>query len=197
MKKYFSRFMFAAASLAFAGSASAHTGLLPVSGFGDGLAHPFLGLDHLLVMLGVGLWASAQNRRNAGLALAVFLAFMTSGALLGLTGVAFAYTETGIFISLLLVGLALASGKSELPRLLSSAAIAAAATLHGLAHGSEMPVAASAYAYIAGMVAATGILHLLGLSLGLLSQHLNAAVMLRVYGGLTGLTGAWLLLFAA
>lgn len=196
MKKFPIRFIFAATAAAFAGSASAHTGLLPAYGFHDGWAHPFLGLDHLLVMLGVGLWASTQTRRCAGQALEVFLAFMAGGALLGLSGLAFAYVESGIFISLLAVGLVLASGKTELPKLFSFALIAASATLHGLAHGNEMPAAASAYAYITGMVAATGILHLAGLSLGLLSQHFNAGVLLRVYGSLTGMAGAWLLLAA-
>jgi urease accessory protein len=196
MKKISMQCLFTAAFFLFSNAAFAHTGLLPDGGFGDGLAHPFLGLDHLLAMLGVGLWTSTQSRLRAGQAIAVFLAFMALGAVLGLSGLHFAYVESAIFISLLAVGLVLASGVVNLPKAFSFVLIAASATLHGLTHGGEMPEAASAYAYVAGMVAATGVLHILGLSSGLLLQRFNAACLLRVYGGLTGMAGVWLL-FAA
>jgi urease accessory protein len=71
--------------------------------------------------------------------------------------------------------------------------IAFFAAMHGLAHGSEIPVDASAYAYIAGIVSATAVLHCSGLALGLIAQRLNAPGLIRIYGTLTGLTGAWLL----
>jgi hydrogenase/urease accessory protein HupE len=44
------------------------------------------------------------------------------------------------------------------------------------------------------MVVATGVLHLLGISLGLLVNRGNARLLLRVYGGATALVGAWLLI---
>ena len=47
----------------FAGSASAHTGNHLATGFTGGLAHPFLGLDHLLAMIAIGLWAAQQGGR--------------------------------------------------------------------------------------------------------------------------------------
>ena len=65
--------------IAFSQAVSAHTGLLPTGGFSHGFQHPFLGLDHFLVMLGLGLWASSQSRRLAGQAIGVFLLFMTAG----------------------------------------------------------------------------------------------------------------------
>ncbi|MEE7626668.1 HupE/UreJ family protein [Methylobacter sp. Wu8] len=243
--------------IAFSQAASAHTGLLPTGGFSHGFQHPFLGLDHFLVMLGLGLWASSQSRLLARQALGVFLLFMTIGALFGLTGFGFAYVETGILVSLLLVGVALSfpivpaitaiklrqtlvpklqlgnpvseapasrSGKLELPAPNSQAgawelaltkslnliaargneagfygkviiltSVAAFASMHGLAHGGEMPVDASAYAYIAGIVSATAVLYGSGLALGLAARHVNATGLLRVYGTLTGLVGAWLL----
>ncbi|MFZ3176202.1 MAG: HupE/UreJ family protein, partial [Thiobacillus sp.] len=40
----------------FAGTASAHTGGHTATDFAGGLAHPLLGLDHLLAMIAVGLW---------------------------------------------------------------------------------------------------------------------------------------------
>ena len=211
--------------IAFSQAVSAHTGLLPTGGFSHGFQHPFLGLDHFLVMLGLGLWASSQSRRLAGQAIGVFLLFMTAGALLGLNGFGFAYVETAILVSLLLVGASLSFGATPLvptlrrgnsvrnaPALRRDAgasdtafprrsvgtiviltSIAFFATMHGLAHGSEIPVDASAYAYIAGIVSATAILHCSGLALGLIAQRLNAPGLIRVYGTLTGLIGAWLL----
>jgi len=290
--------------VAFSQAASAHTGVLPTEGFVHGFQHPFLGLDHFLVMLGLGLWASSQSRLLAWQTIGVFLLFMIVGALLGLFGFGFAYIETGISVSLLLVGMTLSFGtapivptlrrtlwgtlvpklllgnpvdealgncslrcsrllfptqfylphpwgrtscihavaasrdrKLELPAPNSQAgalelaltkslnlmavtrcvgtinshaargnevsfygkaiiltSIAAFASMHGLAHGSEMPVDASAYAYIAGFVSATAVLHASGLALGWIAQRINAAGLIHIYGTLTGLTGAWLLL---
>lgn len=74
-----------------------------------------------------------------------------------------------------------------------AALVASSAVMHGLAHGSEIPATASAYSYLLGMVAATGVLHWLGLSLGLLIIRGNASLLLRMYGCATGLVGAWLL----
>jgi urease accessory protein len=180
--------------IAFSDAALAHTGLLPTDGFSHGFQHPFLGLDHFLAMLGLGLWASSQSRKLAGQAIGVFLLFMTAGAMLGLAGFGFAYVETGILVSLLSVGIALSFGTARLPKSIILMSIAAFASLHGLAHGSEMPVNASAYAYIVGFVSATAALHVSGLALGLIARRVNAAGLIRVYGTLTGLIGAWLLL---
>ena len=182
--------------IAFSQTASAHTGLLPTDGFSHGFQHPFLGLDHFLAMLGLGLWASSQSRRLAKQAIGLFLLFMTAGALLGLAGFGFAYVETAILVSLVSVGIALSFGTAKLPKTVILASIAAFASMHGLAHGSEMPVAASAYAYIAGIVSGTAVLHFSGLALGLIARRVNAIGLIRVYGTLTGMIGAWLL-FAA
>jgi urease accessory protein len=72
--------------------------------------------------------------------------------------------------------------------------IAVFASMHGLAHGSEMPINASAYAYIAGFVSATAVLHVSGLALGWITRRVNATGLIRIYGTMTGLIGAWLLL---
>jgi len=232
--------------------------LLPTDGFSHGFQHPFLGLDHFLVMLGLGLWASSQSRLLARQSIGVFLFFMIVGALLGLAGLGFAYVETAILVSLLLVGIALSFGTSSIVPTLQSTfwninplvptrcvgmqyrraaprvatnillrirdaarpaphshaargnevnevtinvrkaiilmSIAVFASMHGLAHGSEMPVAASAYAYIAGFVSATAVLYGSGLALGLIARRINAVGLLRIYGTMTGLIGVWLLL---
>jgi urease accessory protein len=185
-----------ASLVVFSNAASAHTGLLPTDGFSHGLQHPFLGLDHFLAMLGLGLWASSQSRLLAKQAISLFLVFLLAGALFGLTGVNFAYVETAILVSLLSVGIALGLGTTRLPKAIILTSIAVFATMHGLTHGTEMPEAASAYAYIAGIVSGTGVLNCSGLALGLLAQRVNATGLLRIYGTMTGMIGAWLL-FAA
>jgi urease accessory protein len=230
----------AAGLIAFSDAALAHTGLLPTGGFSHGFQHPFLALDHFLVMLGLGLWASSQSRLLAKQALGVFLLFMMIGALFGLAGLGFAYVETAILFSLLLVGIALSFGMTSIvptlrrgnsvcnalgnrscvalpPASLQVAAlrdagasdtafprrsvgtiviltsIAVFAAMHGLAHGSEMPVDASAYAYIAGIVSGTAVLHVSGLALGWITRRVNATGLIRIYGTMTGLIGTWLL----
>ncbi len=190
------RIILVAGLIAFSQVASAHTGLLPTDGFGHGFQHPFLGLDHFLAMLGLGLWAGNQSRLLAQQAIALFLLFMATGALLGLTGIGFAYVETAILVSLLSVGMALSFGTARLPKAVILTSIATFAAMHGLAHGSALPVAASAYAYVAGIVSGTAVLHFSGLALGWIAQRINAAGLIRIYGTMTGLVGAWLL-FAA
>lgn len=181
---------------AFCQTASAHTGLLPTGGLADGFVHPFLGLDHLLVMLGVGLWAGSQAPHAAGRIVAIFLLYMLGGALLAMHGVQFAYIESTILLSLLAIGGLLAVGQLKLSEASCAALIAVSGALHGMAHGGEIPVAASAYGYLPGMMAATGLLHGLGLSGSLLLRKGNAAVLTRIYGGVTGAIGAWLLFSA-
>ena len=179
--------------LGFSGQVFAHTGILSTGGIVDGFIHPFSGLDHTMIMLGVGLWAATQRLAVAGRIVAVFLLYMLAGALLGLQGVQFAYVETAILLSLLVIGGLLVLGRLQLPVATVAALLAISAVMHGLAHGSEIPATASAYSYLLGMVAATGLLHLLGLSLGLLLNRGNARLLLRLYGGATALVGAWLL----
>lgn len=186
--------LFVAGLLGFSSPVFAHTGVLPTDGLVDGFLHPLLGVDHSLVMLGVGLWAATQRLAVAGQIVAVFLLTMLVGALLGLQGVQFVYVENAILLSLMVIGALLLLGKMQLPTATAAALIAISAVLHGLAHGSEIPASASAYSYLLGMLTATGLLHALGLGLGLLLHRSNAGVLLRLYGGATGLVGAWLLL---
>lgn len=188
-----SLFLLVAGLLGFSSQVFAHTGVLSTGGIVDGFTHPFLGIDHTLVMLGVGLWAATQRLAVAGQIIALFLLCMLAGALLGLHGVQFAYVETAILLSLLAIGGLLIIGRLQLPAAMATALVSISAVTHGLAHGSEIPVTTSAYSYLLGMVAATGLLHLLGLSLGLLLNRGNASLLLRLYGSATALVGAWLL----
>lgn len=179
--------------LLFTGNVSAHTGVLPVDGFGFGFIHPFSGLDHFLVMSGLGLWASTQNRHFAHRLLAVFLLSMTAGAVLALFGIRCAYVETIILASVLLTGVLLAVNHRRMPTMPGLLLIVTVALMHGQAHGSEVPSASPAMAYIVGFILATAVLLGGGLLLGRLLQYYRSGAWLRIYGSLTGIAGAWLL----
>jgi urease accessory protein len=155
------------AALAVSGMALAHPEHGTAAGFAAGLAHPFTGLDHLLAMLAVGLWAVQSGSRPLYAMPLAFVAAMLAGALLGMSGTlvfAPAAVESLIAASVLVLGLMLA--------LRARVGVAAAATLvsgfalfHGIAHGSELG-AAAAVAYVPGFVLATLSLHALGMVIG-------------------------------
>ncbi|TIU26503.1 MAG: urease accessory protein, partial [Mesorhizobium sp.] len=58
MRRTVLKLAFAAGSLAaLAGPALAHVGAGHADGFAAGMAHSFLGLDHLMAMAAVGVWS--------------------------------------------------------------------------------------------------------------------------------------------
>lgn len=165
--------------------ASAHPGH-GVFSLSAGLSHP-LGLDHLLAMVAVGVWSSmalpsAQRWQGP----ATFLSAMSIGALLGAAGLVLPLTEAGIALSVALFGAMLLAG-TRLPQRAGLLLIAAAAALHGLAHGAELPAGASFAAYALGFLGSTTVLHIAGLSLGDAVQKLRRSAQPAVWRGL-GLT---------
>ena len=154
----------APASLAlFAGTASAHTGDHAVAGFASGLAHPFMGLDHLFALLAIGLWAAQQGGRARWSIPAAFVGAMLVGGGLTLAGLALPQVETGIAASVLVLGLLIAT-RRQWAAPVGMAIAAGFALFHGYAHGLEMPQAASPALYALGFVLATAVLHGLGIA---------------------------------
>jgi urease accessory protein len=119
-------------------SAAAHTGMGSVHGFIAGFMHPMMGLDHLLAMLAVGLWAVyLGGRAMLGLPVA-FIGLMSAGAVLGFSGFALPHAELGVAGSVLVLGVALWRGWF-IPTLLAGAMTASfTALLHGLGLGHWM-----------------------------------------------------------
>lgn len=152
------------ASLAlFAGTASAHTGDHAVTGFVSGLAHPFLGLDHLFAMIAVGLWAAQQGGRALWAVPAAFVASMGLGGLLAWSGGALPHVESAIALSVLVLGLLIAT-RRQWAAPVGMVVAAGFALFHGYAHGLEMPQAASPALYAVGFVLATVFLHGTGIA---------------------------------
>lgn len=179
-----------AAMLLHAGSASAHTGLHGLAGFAGGAVHPFLGLDHLLAMTGVGLWAALGERRGRILLPLAFMAGMILGGGSGATGFSLPYLEPGIALSVALLGLLILAGRHASP-FAAGALVLLFGGLHGHAHGLEMAAQADFAGYALGFSLSTGLLHLAGLGLGLSLAGLPR--LYRACGGMLGAVGLVLL----
>lgn len=164
----------AAAVLLSATAASAHTGATPSSGFLHGFLHPIGGLDHILAMVAVGLFAALLGGRALTLVPAAFVAAMAAGGALGVFGVGLPSVEIGIALSVVVIGGAVAFGR-PVPTALAMGIVAVFAVFHGHAHGAEMPAAASGLAYGVGFVLATSLLHVAGIALGFGAAHLGRA----------------------
>ncbi len=148
----------------FAGLASAHPDHGAAS-FASGLAHPLLGLDHLLAMVAVGLWsATAVPAARRAVAPALFVVLMLVGAAAGQAFGALSMVEPGIAASVVLLGALVFAGR-RLATPASLVMIGGAALLHGYAHGVE-GAGAGFVAFAAGFALATALLHAAGVGLG-------------------------------
>jgi urease accessory protein len=172
--------------------AFAHTGAGATHGFLAGLAHPFMGLDHVLAMVAVGAWAALKGGRAMWAWPLAFVGLMIAAALLALAGIGAPGAEIGIAVSVLALGILVAL---RLPLTLAAgAAICGAfAIFHGHAHGAELPAGAGAGAYVTGFVLATIALHAAGIGLGLLSGRTASPWLARAAGGAVATAGLVLL----
>lgn len=163
------------------------------AGWAQGFLHPFSGLDHVLAMVAVGIWA-AQTGRPALWALPVmFPLAMAAGGLLAVAGVPVPGIEAGIAASVLVFGLLIAC-KATPPLAPAVALVALFAMFHGHAHGSELPAAAAPIVYGLGFVAATAVLHLIGLAIGQVMRLPAPAFGLRLGGGAIAAAGLALII---
>jgi hydrogenase/urease accessory protein HupE len=67
------------------------------------------------------------------------------------------------------------------------------AVFHGHAHGTELPAGQSGLLYSAGFVIATGCLHSVGITIGLLHRWAGGRVAIRAAGGMVALAGVYFL----
>jgi urease accessory protein len=181
-----------AAVLAVAGLmpvlAQAHPFHGVAQGFTGGLSHPLTGLDHILAMVAVGLWAAQLGGRCRWAIPATFVGLMTVGGALGMAGVPMPGVESGIAASVLVLGVLIAAAV-RLPMFAGMALVGLFAIFHGHAHGTEIPVAASGLSYAAGFVLATIALHACGVGLGMLAQKRATIPALRFAGAAIAVAG--------
>jgi urease accessory protein len=185
----------AAAMIAIPTVASAHPGHEGTPGLVHGFLHPLGGLDHILAMVAVGLFAARLGGRALWLVPASFVVTMAVAGIAGMTGFALPYVEAGIALSILVLGAAIALDWT-MPVAAAMGLVAFFAVFHGHAHGAEMPQTMSGLAYGAGFIAATAALHGLGIGLGLVigrSGETASRRILQIGGGAAALAGAALL----
>ena len=182
--------------LALATPAFAHTGVgVHSHGFAAGFLHPLMGLDHMLAMLGVGVWAAQIGKRAAWLVPAAFVAVMIAGAGLALSGIAMPMVEFGIAGPVLAIGALIAFG-TRLPVGVAMGLAGLFALFHGHAHGTELPGFAHPAAYGAGFVAATALLHAGGVAIVFQARRHAARLPFRIAGAAMAAVGGGLLLGA-
>jgi urease accessory protein len=174
--------------LGAAESAWAHDAAGGMGGFASGLLHPMLGFDHLLAMVAVGIWASMLGTRAVLRLPLLFLVLMAAGGALAMGGVPLPAVEAGIAASAVILGLVVAAALAPSPAI-AAVIVGGFAILHGHAHGSELPQAASGLGYAAGFILATALLHLVGIGLGRLMRWPVGQVAVRASGGAIALAG--------
>ena len=158
------QFLPALGLLVVGSQAQAHTGHA-TSGLAQGLVHPLSGLDHLLAMVAVGLWAYQMRDKLSWWVFPFgFVSSMILGASFGMLGLQMPWVEGTILASVLLLGISLLWGR--VPVALSLPMIGLFGLAHGFAHGAEAPVTSSGVAYAFGFFLATASLHALGIFLG-------------------------------
>lgn len=143
--------------------AFAHTGVGHTAGFFHGFEHPIGGIDHVLAMVAVGVFAYVMGGRALWLVPLSFVAMMVAGFALGIAQVEIPFVELGIALSSVVIGAAAALGR-PMPTAGAMALVGMFAIFHGHAHGAEMPADTSGLTYAAGFVTATALLHLVGIA---------------------------------
>lgn len=175
--------------------ALAHVGVGSTSGFSHGFLHPIGGLDHVLAMVAVGLFAANLGGRALWAVPLTFVSVMAVGGVLGIEHVHVPYVEVGIGLSVVVLGLVVAL-QLQWPVAAAMALVGIFAIFHGHAHGQEMPIDASGAAYAAGFMIATALLHVVGIGLGIGIQRIGSAYWHRaaqLSGGTIALAGVALL----
>ncbi|TBR42542.1 HupE/UreJ family protein [Marinomonas agarivorans] len=153
------------------------TGLL------SGFIHPFLGLDHILAMLAVGLWAGRLGKQARVQIPSMFVFVMAFACVLAVLGMKVPYVEQGIALSVVFLGLLLLFSL-RFSTVASATLIAFFAFFHGAAHGIEMPANVYTSLYIVGFAAASVLLHLCGI----LVSHLLFRTENPLFHRITGFT---------
>lgn len=177
------------------GVALAHTGVGDAGGFVHGFAHPIGGLDHVLAMVLVGLFAWQLGGRALWLVPAAFVAVMALGGGLGVAGIDVPFVETGIALSVVVLGAAVALGVRA-PVAMAMALAGIFAVFHGHAHGAEMPETVAGMTYGLGFLLGTALLHAAGIAIGCgvggLGGRYGQAVT-RAVGGVAAVAGVAIL----
>ena len=160
----------------------------------DGFLHPLSGLDHILAMVGVGVWAALLAVRRPSAIFLIPMAFvvmMALGAAAGFAGMKLPIAEAGVLVSVLLLGgLVLIAVRVAAP--MAMGVVALFAIFHGYVHALEAPTADTGE-YMLGFLAGATLLLGMGAGLGWVVRRLVGDLGLRALGGLILAGGAYIL----
>lgn len=166
----------------------AHPADAPLAGFVDGVWHPWGGLDHLLAMMLVGLWAAQRGGQARWTTPLLFVTVMTTGSVLAPFGPALATIDQLTSLTVVTLGALVALSARPGP-MLAGVLIGSFALVHGCAHGLEIPAQASRLAFTAGFAISTLFLHLAGMLMAsALLKHRQDPV-LRAAGASAAIAG--------
>jgi urease accessory protein len=174
-----------------ANPASAHVGVGSTASFAAGVAHPLSSLDHIAVMVAVGLWAALKGNHAFWVWPATFVGVMLIGGALGMAHVPVPFVEPGILASVMALGLLVAL-MVDLPLAAGAAIIGVCAIFHGHAHGAEVAENIGGLEYMAGFALATASLHALGIAFALIMRRAALHPVIRAAGGACVLVGVGL-----
>jgi len=186
----------ALALLAGAEPAFAHVGPGEHGGLTAGLLHPVLGLDHLLAMVAVGVWAARMGGKALWIVPSAFVGTMAIGGTMGYGHAGLPGMELAIAGSVVVLGLLIATAARP-PVAVGAAIVGLFAFFHGWAHGAEMPVDGEPLLFGLGFIVATALLHGLGIGAATLAARLlPSGLPTRALGAATAVVGAYLLVAA-
>jgi urease accessory protein len=168
-------------------AAYAHPGH-DVTGFTAGFEHPLSGLDHILAMVAVGIWAGQVGGRYIWQAPLAFLTLMALGGIAGIQGLGLPMVELGIAGSIIVFGAMIALSVRPVAWI-GMAVTGVFAVFHGYAHGAEMHPDASALTYGIGFMVATAILHGVGIGVALSLKRINLTAVERAWGAAIAVAG--------
>ena len=185
--------LLAAAALLLASAAPAFAHLDPGEhgSLAAGFSHPLYGVDHILAMVAVGVWAALIGGRAVLAVPATFVTLMAVGFAASFIGAPLPFVEPAILASIVAFGLLIALA-APIPVELVLVVAGFFAVFHGYAHGSELG-SAGALSFGAGFLAATSALHFAGAGFGLavlkVLNGVHGKLALRIAGGATATYG--------
>jgi urease accessory protein len=146
-------------------------------------------------MIAVGLWGAQLGAPAIWLLPVTFPMVMALGGMLGLMGLPLPGVEIGIALSAVLLGvMVMTEARPQLA--LAALLVGFFAIFHGHAHGTELPQGQSGLLYSMGFVIATGCLHAVGITIGLIHRWKIGKQAIRLAGACVALAGIFFLVRA-
>jgi urease accessory protein len=178
--------------LVLSGTAFGHEEVGAATGLISGLRHPVSGWDHVLAMIAVGLWGAQLGPPALWVLPVAFPMVMALGGMLGLLGIPIPGVEVGIALSALVLGcMVLTECRPAL--WFAGTLVGFFAIFHGHAHGTELPEGSSGLLYSVGFVVATGLLHGVGIAIGLIHRWNGGRQLIRIAGAYVAVAGVYFL----